>query len=134
MSLIHSVLNNMSVIQLKDGSVMKTFYDKAKDLSPEERGKLLEADMSFIAVHEALAAEGQTAAPPAESNVNHHFISLVNVGDELFELDGTKNFPISHGPTNDETFLSNAARVCKEFIARDPSDVSFTIIALANNK
>lgn len=134
MALIHSILNNLDVVQLKNGSVVKSFYDKAKDLSPEERGKLLEADTAFIDAHEALAAEGQTAAPPAESNVNHHFISLVNVGNELFELDGTKSFPISHGATNDETFLSDAARICKGFIARDPTDVCFTIIALANNK
>lgn len=124
----------MDVIQLKDGSVMKAFYYKAKDLSPEERGRLLEADTSFIAVHEALAAEGQTEAPPAQSNVNHHFISLVNVGNELFEFDGSKSFPIPHGATSDESFLSDAARVCKEFIARDPTNVSFTILALANNK
>lgn len=132
MALIHSVLNNLKVIDLKEGSVIKKFYDMAKDLSAEERGKLLEEDMEFINIHQALAVEGQTAAPPSDAIVNHHYIALIKYGDELYELDGSKKFPISHGATKDETFLNDAARVCKEFIARDPKEVSFTIMALAS--
>lgn len=132
MALIHSVLNNLKVIDLKEGSVIKNFYDKAKDLSVEERGKMLEEDKDFINIHQALAVEGQTAAPSSDAIVNHHFIALVNVGDELFELDGTKSFPIPHGATKSDTFLNDAARVCKEFIARDPKEVNFTIMALAS--
>lgn len=132
MALIHSVLNNLKVADLKDGSVMKNFYEKIKDLSPEERGKLLVQDKAFLEVHEALALEGQTAAPPLEEPVNNHFISFVNAGNELFELDGSKNFPISHGPTTEETFLFDSARVCKEFMLRDPKEVRFTILAYAN--
>lgn len=134
MALIHSVLNNLKVIDLKEGSVIKNFYDKAKDLSVEERGKLLEQDQNFISIHQALAVEGQTAAPPSDAIINNHFIALVNVGDELFELDGRKNFPIAHGATKDDTFLNDAARICKEFIARDPKEVNFTIMALASAK
>lgn len=100
-------------------------------MTPEERGKLLAEDNAFINVHQDLAAEGQTAAPPSDAVINNHFISLVNVGDELFELDGRKNFPISHGSTNEDSFLSDAAKVCKEFIARDPKEVNFTMMAFA---
>lgn len=132
MALIHAIFNNLKSIELKDGSVIKNFYEKAKGLSPEERGKLLEKDATFIEVHQTLAAEGQTAAPPSDEKVNHHFIALTNVGGELFELDGSKNFPISHGETNEDSFLSDAVRVCKEFMARDPKEVNFTIMALAN--
>lgn len=131
MALIHSVLNNLQVITLKDGSVIKNFYDKAKNLSPEERGKLLENDSAFIEAHQDLAAEGQTAAPAADEEINNHFIAFVAVNNELFELDGRKNFPVSHGATSDDTFLADAARVCKEFIARDPKQHNFTIMALA---
>jgi ubiquitin carboxyl-terminal hydrolase L3 len=132
MALIHSVFNNLDSIKLDDGSVMKKFYDSAKDLSTIERGKLLVKDSAFVDTHQALAAEGQTTAPSADEKVNHHFISFVNVNNELFELDGSKNFPISHGSTTEEKFLVDAARVCKEFIARDPKEVNFTIMALAN--
>lgn len=132
MALIHAIFNNLKTIELKDGSVMKNFYEKSVELSPEERGKLLEQDSTFIEVHQALAAEGQTAAPPSEEKATNHFIALVNVAGELFELDGSKNFPISHGSTTDETFLFDSVRVCKEFITRDPKEVNLTIMALAN--
>lgn len=78
MALIHAIFNNLKTINLKDGSVMKNFYEKAKGLSPEERGKLLEQDSTFIEVHQALAAEGQTAAPPSDEKSTNHFISLVS--------------------------------------------------------
>jgi ubiquitin carboxyl-terminal hydrolase L3 len=123
----------LKAIDLKDGSVIKSFYDKAKSLSPEERGKLLTEDVNFINVHQDLAAEGQTAAPPSDAVITNHFIALVNVNDELFELDGSKNFPISHGSTKDDSFLSDAAKVCKEFMTRDPKEVNFTIMALAKS-
>lgn len=131
MALIHACLNNLKTVDLADGSVMKNFYEKAKGLTPEERGKLLEKDQAFIDIHQALAVEGQTAAPPIEEKITNHFIALVEAGGELFELDGSKNFPISHGETKDETFLSDAVRVCKEFMKRDPKEVNFTIMALA---
>jgi ubiquitin carboxyl-terminal hydrolase L3 len=133
MALIHSVLNNLKVVDMKEGSVMKNFYEKAKDLSPEKRGKLLEQDKTFIEVHQALAAEGQTAAPASDEIVNKHFIALVNVAGELFELDGSKNFPITHGATSDEKFLFDSARVCKEFMNRDPKEVNYTIMAFAKS-
>lgn len=134
MALIHAVLNNLKAVDLKEGSVMKNFYEKAKSMTPEERGKFFEQDKTFTEVHEALAAEGQTAAPPVGEVSTNHFIALVNVGGELFELDGSKNFPIKHGATNEETFLDDGVRVCKEFIARDPKEVNFTVMAFANAK
>lgn len=133
MALVHSIFNNLESVKLEDGSVIKSFYEKAKDLTPEERGKLLEQDKAFFEVHQDLASEGQTAPPPSDAKINNHFIAFVNVDDELFELDGRKNFPISHGSTKDDTFLSDAAKICKEFIARDPKEVNFTIMAYAAN-
>lgn len=121
----------MQSIELKEGSVIKNFYENAKGLSPQERGKLLAEDKTFIDVHQDLAIEGQTAVPPSDAVITNHFIALVNVGNELFELDGRKEFPISHGSTQEGTFLADAAKVCKEFIARDPQEVNFTIMALA---
>ena len=131
MALIHAILNNLQVITLKDDSVIKNFYSKAQSLSAEERGKLLASDKAFIETHQRLAEEGQTQTPPADAVISNHFIAFVNVGDQIFELDGRKNFPISHGATTEDTFLSDAARVCKDFIARDPKEDKFTIMALA---
>ncbi len=48
----------------------------------------------------------------------------------LYELDGRKKFPINHGPTSHETLLSDACKVIKMFMDRDPGEISFTIVAL----
>lgn len=45
-------------------------------------------------------------------------------------LDGRKPIPINHGPTTPETLLDDAARVCKEYMERDPTEVRFTAVAL----
>jgi len=39
--------------------------------------------------------------------------------------------PINHGSTTAETLLNDAARICKEYMARDPEEVRFTVVALA---
>lgn len=98
-------------------------------MSPDERGQALEKDKAFTEDHQTLAQEGQTDASNYEK-VIHHFISLVNINNTLYELDGRKSYPINHGKTSNETFLSDAARVCKEFMARDPDDMRFTVLAL----
>ncbi|KAM8715293.1 hypothetical protein ACLKA7_002359 [Drosophila subpalustris] len=127
-ALIHSVANNKD-IEIAPG-VLKNFLEKSASLSPEERGQHLEKDKDFTEDHQTLAQEGQTDASAYET-VIHHFIALVNLENTLFELDGRKSYPISHGKTSDETFVHDAAKVCKEFMARDPDDVRFTVLALA---
>lgn len=79
--------------------------------------------------HQELALEGQTEVNPNEQ-VNCHFISFVHIGGYLYELDGRKEFPINHGPTSPDTLLEDAAKVCKDFITRDSSNVNFGVMAL----
>lgn len=54
----------------------------------------------------------------------------MNNNGVLYELDGRKTHPISHGTTSKETFVEDAAKVCKEFMARDPNELRFTVLAL----
>lgn len=100
-ALVHAVANNKD-ITLKDG-VLKAYLEKSKDMTPEERGKLLENDSAFTITHQTLAQEGQTDVNQPE--VNHHFVALVEKNGVLFELDGRKTSPISHGTTTPESFL-----------------------------
>lgn len=79
-----------------------------------------------------MANEGQTEAPAADADIKYHYNAIVAIDNELYELDGRKNYPISHGKSKPDSFLADAARVCKEFIARDPNESGFTIMALAN--
>jgi ubiquitin carboxyl-terminal hydrolase L3 len=49
-------------------------------------------------------------------------------------LDGRKSFPINHGSTDVDSFLVDAAKVCREFMERDPSEMHFTVVALCRKK
>ena len=128
-ALIHAIANNESRLDLKPDSVMKKFLDSTKDLSPEEKGKILEQNMDISAVHESSAQQGQTEAPNVDDEVNLHFIAIVNVKGKLVELDGRKIGPLVHGTTSDETFLRDALRVCKEYMERDPDNLNFNALS-----
>lgn len=88
---------------MEDG-ILKNYLDAARNLTAEERGKLLEGDVAFTGAHQTLAQEG----PPErdmEAFEDLHFVALVQKDGELYELDGRKSFPIKHGSTTEENFL-----------------------------
>jgi ubiquitin carboxyl-terminal hydrolase L3 len=51
------------------------------------------------------------------------------VDGHLYELDGRKSGPINHGDCTEETLLTRAVEVIKGFMARDPEEMRFTIVA-----
>lgn len=65
---------------------------------------MLQNASTISATHDELAHEGQTEAN-LNDPVNHHFVAFVEHNGELYELDGRKSFPISHGKTSSETLL-----------------------------
>ncbi|XP_015127218.1 ubiquitin carboxyl-terminal hydrolase isozyme L3 [Diachasma alloeum] len=133
-ALVHAIANNQDQIDLQDG-ILKTFLEKARDLSFSERGELLVNTASgIIDAHEQLAQEGQTQAPQEDAPVYHHFVAYVEKDGSLYELDGRKPFPINYGPTTKDQLLETATKVCGEYMARDPDDVRFTMIALVANE
>ena len=131
-ALMHSVINNVigDQISLQDGP-LKTFVEATLSLSAEERAVKLEADDAICECHDRAAREGQTRAPDRDERVDYHFVSFVSVEGHLYELDGRKSGPIKKGKTSSETFLSEAAAACKEYMSRDPDNINFTVVALA---
>ena len=58
-------------------------------------------------------------------------MAFVRHGDNLYELDGRRDAPISHGNTSPQTLLQDAFKVIQsEFMARDPAELRFTVLAL----
>ncbi|XP_046390864.1 ubiquitin carboxyl-terminal hydrolase isozyme L3 isoform X2 [Ischnura elegans] len=131
-ALIHSVANNTDKIDLKDGD-LKKFLHETLSLNPEERGAKLLDSAGIINTHKEVAQEGQTEAPDCNDPVNYHFVAFVNKDGQLFELDGRKSCPINHGKTSDATLLQDAAKVCREFMERDPEELHFTVVALTSS-
>ncbi|XP_070607450.1 ubiquitin carboxyl-terminal hydrolase isozyme L3 isoform X2 [Erythrolamprus reginae] len=129
--LIHAIANNRDKIDFEKDSSLKKFLDESVPMNPEQRAKYLETYDAIRVTHESSAHEGQTEAPSIDEKVDLHFIALVNVDGILYELDGRKPFPISHGRSNVDTFLEDAVGVCKKFMERDPDELRFNAIALA---
>uniref|UniRef100_A0A4W5KM75 Ubiquitin carboxyl-terminal hydrolase n=1 Tax=Hucho hucho TaxID=62062 RepID=A0A4W5KM75_9TELE len=129
--LIHAVANNQEHLEFETDSPLKMFLVQSTKLSPENKATFLEKDESIRVTHESSAQEGQTEAPSLDEKVDLHFIAFVNVGGHLYELDGRKPFPISHGKTSEVHFLEDATEVCKTFMARDPQELRFTVVALS---
>jgi len=127
-ALIHAVANNMDKVAMGDGS-LKTFLEATKDATPEERAVKLEADDSICKNHDDVARQGQTATPGENDEVEYHFISFVEKDGRLFEMDGRKSGPLDCGST--DNFLFSAAEECKKYMARDPDNINFTVVALA---
>ena len=99
-------------------------------MSPEERAEKLEADDDICKSHDDAAKEGQTRAPGREDSVDYHFVAFVQVEGQLYELDGRKSAPIVKGKSSQDTFLTDAAVACKEYMERDPENINFTMVAL----
>ncbi|RWS16222.1 ubiquitin carboxyl-terminal hydrolase isozyme L3-like isoform X2 [Dinothrombium tinctorium] len=130
MALIHAIANNTDRIQFEANSSLKQFLLKTADLSPQERGKTLEMSSDIGEVHEHCAQEGQTQAPELNESIDYHFIAFVESDGRLYELDGRKAGPVCHGSTTRDTFLEDAAVVCKRFMDNCPNNINFTAVAL----
>ncbi|GBM36314.1 Ubiquitin carboxyl-terminal hydrolase isozyme L3 [Araneus ventricosus] len=128
-ALIHAVANCADKLDLKPDSVLRKFIDETKSLSPKEKAEVLESSEQISTAHESSAEQGQTEAPSLDDKCNLHFIALVQVNSKLYELDGRKSNPVLQGATSPDTFLKDAAKVCKDYMARDPENLNFTALA-----
>ncbi|MBN3279794.1 UCHL1 hydrolase, partial [Polyodon spathula] len=126
--LIHAVANNMDKLEFENDSALKKFFDDTYTLSADERAKHLEINQDIHTAHDEVAAEGQCRVE--EDNVNFHFITFTNVDGQLYELDGRMEFPVNHGATKDDSFIMDAAKICRQFTEREQGEVRFSAVAL----
>ena len=144
--LLHAMLNVSNSIQyslpqplIRSDSWLQTFASATNTAcTPLRRAELLESDSVIATLHDAATSshENQTSRGNLDDDVITHFIAFVCGPDGvLYELDGRKGQPIPHGSTGFGTLLSDACRVIQEqFMARDPNELRFTILALAPNQ
>ncbi|KAF0297357.1 Ubiquitin carboxyl-terminal hydrolase isozyme L3 [Amphibalanus amphitrite] len=132
-ALMHALANNQEALELSSGPLAE-FFSQTAGQTPEERAVSLEKFQQLEAAHEAASHEGQTETPSRDDKLDKHFISFVQVDGHLYELDGRRPAPVNHGPSSPETFLSDAANVVKAFMQRDPTEVNFSMLALASSQ
>lgn len=128
-ALVHSVANNTHNIELNDG-LLKNYLNEAKNLDASAKGALLENSTAILDAYREIVRTGNEPGAEADETVNNHFVTFIHKDGNLFELDGRKAFPINHGATTPERLLEDAAKVCREFIAREPDNIGFNVVAL----
>uniref|UniRef100_A0A3B3TVT9 Ubiquitin carboxyl-terminal hydrolase n=1 Tax=Poecilia latipinna TaxID=48699 RepID=A0A3B3TVT9_9TELE len=126
-ALVHAIANNKAKMTFENGSVLKTFLDETAGMSPDERSKHLEGNKINYCQHTFSLMQ------PEGEQVNFHFIAFVNVNGQLYEFDGKMNGPVNHGATKDETFVTDAAKVCRSFMEREKDEVRFSAVALCQS-
>jgi ubiquitin carboxyl-terminal hydrolase L3 len=129
-AVMHSLLNNLNKIETEsDKNAIENFYIATLEKNYVERGQALGRDTNIHKAHNVVASKGQTEAPEADADVEHHFICFVEVDGHLYELDGAKQFPVNHGKT--ENLLVDAAGIIKtNFIEKTDGDMGFSVITL----
>lgn len=130
-ALLHAVANNKGKMTFDGASALKKFLDETANMSPDDRAKHLEKNKAIFDAHNEIAAQGQCR--PEADKVNFHFIAFVNVNGQLYEFDGKINGPVNHGPTKEESFVMDAAKVCRGFMEREKGEVRFSAVALCQN-
>lgn len=126
--LLHAVGNITSEIKLTEGSYLDKFFKSTANMDPLERARYLENDREMEDAHSVAATGGDTEA---SDNVDTHFICFTCVNGKLFELDGRKSGPISHGASSPGSLLQDAARVIQDMIQKNPDSHNFNVIAIS---
>ena len=126
----HAILNIADEQKdlINKDSFFEKFIEATKSLDPKQRGKYFQQNKELEKVHKEAVDQGETEV---SEQVDTHFICFVEKDGFLYELDGTKNFPINHGECSKEDLLSKACTEIKKFMDRDPEEIKFTIMGIA---
>ncbi|KAM9314857.1 ubiquitin carboxyl-terminal hydrolase isozyme L1 [Pholidichthys leucotaenia] len=127
-ALLHAVANNKDKLTFDSGSALKKFLDDTADMSPDDRAKHLEENKAIMQAHNEVAAQGQCR--PEADKVSFHFIAFASVNGQLYEFDGKMKGPVNHGATKEDSFMADAANVCRGFMEREKDEVRFSAVAL----
>ncbi|CAA7393077.1 unnamed protein product [Spirodela intermedia] len=125
--LLHAIGNVTSELNFAKESFFDKFFKSTANMDPLERALFLEKDGEMEDAHSLAASAGDTEA---SANVNEHFICFTCVDGELYELDGMKTQPLSHGPSSPDRLLLDSAMVIKSMIERYPDSNNFNVMAL----
>jgi len=130
--ILHALANARNHLSIQSNSYLDKFLSATASMTPDQRAEYLENDETLEEVHESAAAEGQSEQQDGE--VDNHFVCVSLVNGHIYELDGRKKYPINHGESSESSFLEDACKVVQKFMDRDPGELRFTIVALANSE
>ena len=129
-ALFHIVLNahdNHPELVAAD-SFLQKFKNSSNNGDPQERGEVFKNSKDILTEHKAAVEEGQSSV---QNECDSHFIAFIPKNGRIYELDGQKKCPVDQGACTEEEFLTKGSALIKEYMARDPDNVNFSMIVLA---
>jgi ubiquitin carboxyl-terminal hydrolase L3 len=105
------------------------FKEVKKTTCPVETGKIFSQSTEIRTAHTAAVQQGQTRVEA--ERWDYHFVAFFEKDGNLYELDGTLEFPINHGECTREEILFKSCQIVQEYMARDPNELKFTLMPLA---
>jgi ubiquitin carboxyl-terminal hydrolase L3 len=130
----HAIANNAEIMGIPSGSPLDKFLFAVKGRSPEERGLALADAKELHSASEASAQGGQTEAPEATADIDHHFICFVEKEGDVYELDGRKFAPINHGAAEPNLLFAVTRLVKEKFMDQDPGNIQFNMMACCRDE
>ncbi|XP_063723540.1 ubiquitin carboxyl-terminal hydrolase-like [Symsagittifera roscoffensis] len=128
------ILANVKPYVLSEGSKLGSFVSRTKGMNPVDIAKSMETSDELAAVHDSFAQQGDTAPPEdPKEKVDEHFVAFVPFNGKLVELDGAKEGPVVHGDVTSDTFLLQAAEICKEYMKHSEGSLKFAVTALIDS-
>ncbi|XP_009610908.1 ubiquitin carboxyl-terminal hydrolase 3-like isoform X1 [Nicotiana tabacum] len=126
--LLHAIGNITSQIKLTEESFLDRFFKSTASMDPMQRALFLENDREMEVAHSVAATAGETEA---SEDVNTHFICFTCADGQLYELDGRRSGPISHGASSPNSLLKDSAKVIQKMIEKNPDSINFNVIAIS---
>lgn len=137
--LLHSACNGGAREAVGPSTDLSNLIHDALPLDPASRARLLETSPAIARAHASAAAQGDTAAPNAEDNVDLHFVAFVkSAKNNLWELDGRRKGPLNRGQLGkeDDVLAEKALdlgvrRFLKREVEGEGGEMRFSLVALA---
>jgi ubiquitin carboxyl-terminal hydrolase L5 len=142
-ALLSILLNVPSTADVELGADLLNFRSFAKDLTPKFRGESIGANELLRKVHNGFArpelamVEDKKRDSTGKEEDPFHFVSILPIGEELYEFDGLKPAPIAHGRCG-ESWVEKALNVIGEKIAEiqqaGAGEIRFNLMAVIKDR
>jgi ubiquitin carboxyl-terminal hydrolase L3 len=136
--LLHALSNGAARTNIEEGSDLDNLLKQAIPLAPLDRAELLYNSPTLEAAHAGAASRGDTEAPPAETDIDLHFVAFVKDKEgNLWEMDGSRKGPLKRGflgPEDDVLSEKGQELGVKSFLKREEAagggELRFSVIML----
>ncbi|KZT62421.1 cysteine proteinase [Calocera cornea HHB12733] len=138
-AILHAVSNGKARDHIGADSPMARLLAEVAPLTPLPRAHALESSAELEAIHHSAALQGQTEAPAADAEVDHHYVCFVrsHKNGHLYQMDGMLNGPMDLGEAGggDDVMSESSLQVVRKFVETgEEGNVGFSLMALAESQ